>query len=217
MHSQRFRAGISGGLTVTDVDGADIRDSDNDFNKIGLTLGGIVTTSLNANWKGQMELNFTQKGSLSPPDSNNNGYYKIAFSYVEIPVLVKRKIRFNIRKKPVERMDFEFGLSYGRMVAASLVGSSNYNLPVSRKYINFNDVSLLAGVDYNFSRNVFLCVRYSNSIIPVIRRNAPTNFNYTYTLNRGNNLVFQFALKILFGSAGKVGEVQKPPPPPDEQ
>jgi hypothetical protein len=217
MHAQRFRAGISGGVNITDIDGADTRDNDNDFNKLGLSFGGIVTTSLNAKWNGQMELNFTQKGSLQPPDSNNNGYYKIAFSYVEIPVLVKRKIRFTIRKKPVEKMDFETGLSYGRVVNASLVGNSNYNLPVSSKYINYNDVSVLAGVNYYFTRNVFLCFRYSNSLIPVIRRNAPTYFNYTYTLNRGNNLVFQFALKILFGSAGKVGEVQKPPPPEDGQ
>jgi hypothetical protein len=217
MHAQRFRAGISGGVTISDINGADTRDNDNDFNKLGITLGGIVTTSLNTKWKGQMELNFTQKGSLQPPDSNNNGYYKIAFSYIEIPVLVKRKIRFSIRKKRVERMDFEFGFSYGRIIAASLVGNSNYNLPVSSKYINFNDVSLLAGLDYNFSQNFILCVRYSNSVIPVIRRNAPTNFNYTYTLNRGNNMVFQLSFKVLFGTAGKVGKVQEPPPPPDEQ
>ncbi|MGZ4100138.1 MAG: porin family protein, partial [Bacteroidia bacterium] len=123
-YAQRFRAGFTAGLVASDIDGADTRDNDNDFHKVGFTAGGLVNSKVGNKSTFQLELNFIQKGSTQPPDSNNNGYYKIAFSYIEIPVLIKRKIYFTIRKKPVNKIDLETGLSIGRMITRTIIGSS---------------------------------------------------------------------------------------------
>lgn len=171
-YSQKFNAGISTGLTVSDIDGADTRDSDNDFHKVGITVGALMNTQLTKKSIFQFEINYMQKGSLQQPDSLNNGYFKIALGYVEIPILIKRQIYFNWKQKRVNKIDIEFGLSYGRMVHNDVVGSANYILPATSQYYNYNDVSALLGVDYNFTRNLYLCLRYSNSLVPTIKKNA---------------------------------------------
>lgn len=201
LKAQRFNAGFSVGLCATHINGADTRDGDNDFHKVGFTAGGLVNTPITKKSTFQFEINFIQKGSTQPPDSNNNGYYKIALAYVEVPLIIKRRINFTIRKKPVSKVDLEAGVSFGRMISRSVVGSTNYNLPTPDKYFNKNDISLLVGANYNFSKNVYFCLRYSNSVIPAIKRNTP-NINFiTYTFNRGNNMVIQFCFKFVFGAA----------------
>jgi hypothetical protein len=205
--AQQFRAGFSGGLVATDIDGADSRDGDNDFHKLGFTLGGIVNTPINKKNTFQFEINFIQKGSMQPPDSNNMGYYKIALSYIEVPVLIKRRIYFTIRKKPVSKFDLEYGFSAGKLLQHSATGNNNYSLTSSKNAFNPFDISLLAGADYNISKNVYFCFRYSNSVIPAIKRNTP-NLNFiTYTFNKGNNMVFQFSFKFVFG-----GKAEDPAP-----
>ncbi len=205
MQAQRFRVGFTGGLCVTDIDGADTRDSDNDFHKPGFTVGGILNMPLNEKRSFQFEINYIQKGSTMPPDSLNNGYYKIALDYVEMPFLIKQRVKFNLRKKPVTQLDLEGGVSVGRMIRHNVTGSTNYGIISSDNLFNKTDLSLLFGADYNFSKNFYFCVRYSNSVIPSIKRNAP-NLNFiTYTFNRGNNMVWQFSFKFLFSSVGEKG------------
>jgi hypothetical protein len=118
---------------------------------------------------------------------------------VEIPLLFKRHIRFNFKKKPFTKIDLEGGVSYGKMVQRKVIGNSNTQLSNTAPYYNTNDVSLLVGADYNFSKNVYFCFRYSNSVIPVIKRNALRPGFISYTYNKGNNLVFQFSFKFVFG------------------
>lgn len=197
--AQKFNAGFSLGLCATDISGAGTRDGDSDFHKIGFTAGGLINTPINKKNVFQFEINFIQKGSSQPPDSNNNGYYKIALAYVEVPLLVKRHVTFTLKKKPVNKVDLEAGASIGRMISRTVVGNTNYNIATPDKLFNRTDISILLGADYNFTKNVYFCFRYSNSIIPAIKRNTP-NLNFiTYTFNRGNNMVFQFSFKFVFG------------------
>ncbi len=212
--AQTFKAGFGGGLVVSDIDGADTRDTDNDFHKIGFTIGGVVNTRIAKRTLLQFELNYISKGSLQPPDSLNNGYYKIALGYIEIPVLIRQQIYFNWKGKKINKIDLEAGVSYGKMVQRQVVGSSNYTLNNTAQYYNTNDVSVLVGADYNFTRNVCFCFRYSNSVIPAIKRNAIRPGFASYSFNKGNNLVFQFSFKFLFGGKEKAvapaPEVQTP-------
>lgn len=203
IHAQKFNAGFSGGLVVSDIDGADTRDTDNDFHKLGFTVGGIVNTQLTKKTLLQFEINYIQKGSMQPPDSLNNGYFKIALGYVEIPLLVRRQIYFNWKGKKINKIDLEAGVSYGKMVQRKVIGNMNYVLNNTDEYYNTNDVSVLIGADYNFTKNVLFCFRYSNSVIPAIKRNAIMPGFYTYNYNKGNNLVFQFSFKFLFGAKQK--------------
>jgi hypothetical protein len=209
---QRFKGGFTIGLDATDVNGADTRDTDNDFSKLGFTAGGIISTSLSPKTVFQVEFNYIQKGHLDKPDSMNNGYSKIALQYVEIPFLIKHRVNFTIRKKQVSRLDLEAGASIGRLVNYSIIGASNYKIYSGPELFNFYDASILVGADYNLSRNVCFSLRYSNSVIPVIKKNAANVKLLTNTFNKGNNMVFQFAFKFLFGGP----KPEETPPVPVE-
>jgi hypothetical protein len=89
------------------------------------------------------------------------------------------------------------------MVQRKVIGNNNYVISNTAQYYNTNDVSLLVGADYNFTKNVIFCFRYSNSVIPVIKRNAIRPGFYSYAYNKGNNLAFQFSFKFLFGAKQK--------------
>jgi hypothetical protein len=202
LNAQRFKAGINVGLLASDINGADTRDKDNDFSKLGFTAGFLVNTQISKKNKFQLELNFIQKGSQQRPDSMGNGYYKIALSYVEVPLIIRRQIYFTKRQVPVNRIDLEAGVSVGRMVSHYVVNSSNTVFTGYDNLFNSTDVSLLIGADYNISKHIVFCLRYSNSVIPAIKRNTPNVHFITYTFNRGNNMVLQFTFKFVFG--GKV-------------
>ncbi len=198
--SQNFNAGFQLGLTVTEINGANTSLNRRGFHKVGFTGGGVANVKVAKKTLVQFEINFTQKGSLQPPDSLNNGYYKIALGYIEIPLLIRQQIFFNWKGRKINKIDFELGASYGKMIQRTVYGNTNYQLNNTQDYYNTNDVSILAGVDYNFTKNVCFNFRYSNSVIPAIKRNALTPGFISYTFNRGNNQVFQFGFKFLFGT-----------------
>jgi hypothetical protein len=68
-------------------------------------------------------------------------------------------------------------------------------------YLHKTDVSLLAGLGYNFSEHFSFCFRYSNSIILVFKRNSASPMLLTSTVNNGNSLVLHFILQFMFGAA----------------
>ncbi|MGZ6413452.1 MAG: outer membrane beta-barrel protein [Bacteroidia bacterium] len=108
---QRFVPGLLVGLDATDIVGMDPRDTD--YHKAGFLAGGLVSTKLSEKNSLQFEIRYIQKGSTQPADSSNNYIFrKFSFDYVEVPLILKHKIKFNINKKPVDRFFIEAGLSY---------------------------------------------------------------------------------------------------------
>lgn len=199
--AQRFRAGLTAGAVATDVAGAGTRDNFTHFNKLGFTAGGIVNTTLNEKNVFQLEINYVQKGSLQRPDSANNDYFKLSFNYVEIPLIFRRHLHFTLFKKPSTRFDLEGGVSVGRLIYSELIGNTNYTQSIDPKNFNKTDVSILAGIDYNFNSNLYFCLRYSNSVIPVTKKNPAPGPALVYlpaAFNQGNNLAFQFSFKYIF-------------------
>jgi hypothetical protein len=193
-----FRAGMSIGFTDSNIGGTHTYRGRH-FRKAGGTAGLFVNTRLSEKNVLQFEMNYTMKGSTQPPDSNNYGFFRISLDYVEVPVLIKHRMRFTMFKKLRENYDFEAGLSYGRLVRSTVYGEANYAIPGASRSFNTDDISILLGLDYNFSDNFYFCLRYSNSVVPAIHRSA---FNYNvvrYTFNSGNNMCFQLVLKFLFG------------------
>lgn len=201
--SQTFNAGLGAGLTVSEINGANTDPSRRGFHKLGVTAGGVANFRIAKKTLFQFEINYIQKGSMQPPDSLNNGYYKINLGYIEIPLLFRQQIFFNWKGKKVNKVDLEFGASYGKMFHRTVIGNTNYQLNNTEPYYNTNDVSLLAGVDYNFTNNICLNVRYSNSVIPAVKRSTLVNGLVSQTFNRGNNMVFQFGFKFLFTTKKK--------------
>ena len=197
----RFKVGLLAGAVATDVKGMDLRDADNDFNKLGFTIGGFVQSAFTKTLTGQLEINFIQKGSMQRPDSTNNGYYNLQLNYVEVPLLIKKRIQFAVFKIPTNKFELEAGVSFAKLFY------SNYTVDNSTAYlnpatINSIDVSLLGGVSYNFTKNFTFNIRYSNSIVAPIKHDAQiSNVNFLpYSFNAGNNMVFHFTLKYVFGN-----------------
>jgi hypothetical protein len=201
-NAQTFRAGLTMGAVASDIHGMDTRDRDDDFNKLGYVIGGIVNTSLDKKNTFQMEMNYIKKGTMQKPDSMNNGYYKLALDYIEVPFLLRHRMHFNIAKKPIDRFDWELGASVGRMVRSSWT-RGNYLYDIDFSKINKTDVSFFLGLNYNISFHSSLSFRYSNSVIPAVKHDVIPGFLIPYYFNTGNNMVFQMSLKLIFGGSAE--------------
>ena len=200
--AQTFRAGFTLGATGTDINSMDTRDGDNDFNKLGYVFGGIVNTSIDKKNVFQMEINFIKKGTLQKPDSLNMDSYKLALDYVEVPLLLRHRMHFNIGKRSIDHFDWEFGASVGRMVR-HVWTKDGQEAPLDLNALNKTDVSLLIGLNYNFSATGSLSFRYSNSVIPAVKHNVIPTYLLPYDFNVGNNMVFQMSVKFVLGGSAE--------------
>ncbi len=197
--SQVFKPGIIIGLSATDVDGSDTRDNDNDFNKAGFTGGGSLNIKLSDKNSLQFEILYTQKGSLQKGDSTGNGYYKLNLNYVEVPLIFKHNIVFNIKKKRIDNFYLEAGPSFGRLVQVHQEGTSAYGGMYVNDFKN-NEFAINLGIGCRIINNLSADIRYCNSITPVVTQNS-NNFSssfFWYTFNKGNNLGWCFTLRYVF-------------------
>src|SRR5262245_46820191 len=124
VYSQRFNGGITAGLLASDLVGLDSYDTD--FNKAGLTFGGLVNTHISPKGLLQFELYYIQKGSNQLPDSANNYYdtFKLNLDYVEGALLYKHRIPVIVNKKPLDRVELEAGPSFGFRVRIKQTGTA---------------------------------------------------------------------------------------------
>jgi len=210
--AQYFRAGLLAGVNITDVNGMDTKDFDNDFKKFGFIGGGYVNVHFNNKTMLQMEIAYSQKGSQIPPDTNigtfnNNNYYTLKLSYITVDLALRRNIHINLGKNPTDKFSIEGGLSAGYLFhyyfqAQSIV----YNLA-----LNTSDFGAFAGFAYDFSDNFCIDLRYYNAITSIFS-NEGSNSQWLYygSWNRGHNLAFQITFKYTFGSS-KQPETVKPP------
>ncbi len=201
LRAQHFMTGLSLGPVVSDVQGTDTRDYDNDFAKLGYTGGLFVNRTFGRNDILQLEINYIQKGAEQTPDSTNNGFFKLVLNYVEVPLVWRHRIRVNMNRKFYNNFEWELGASGGYLFSFSQ-NVSGYNLPLDRSSLNSVDISAIFGINYLISRNWYFGVRYTNSVIPVLRRNAiPAQVlsSYPLTFNNGNNRVLEFCLRYVFG------------------
>jgi hypothetical protein len=195
------------GPAITDIDGADLTDNDNDFHKLGFSIGGLVNQKIGKHALAQMELAFIQKGSSQPVNLDSSGRYlfvpyTINLNYLDVSLLVKQGLGYS-KKANYDKFGVEFGLTMGNLVGSSFKDSSNM-LIKGLTSINKFDLELLAGVYYNFTPGFFLDVRYSNSIIHAIKHDAGFVNVYPYfTFQKGNNMVFQITLGFEFGNKKK--------------
>lgn len=201
--AQQFRVGLLAGVNITDVDGMDPVDFDNDFHKFGFTIGGYVNVHIAEKTMLQMEIAYSQKGSSFPPDTslanfNNNNYYLLQLNYLNVDLALRHNIHVNMGKNPTDRFSIECGVSTGYLFhyfysAQSIV----YSLPLRTL-----DISPFVGFSYNFSDNFCIDLRYYNSATSIFDPNGVTNTQFLYygSWNRGHNLNFQITFKYTFGS-----------------
>jgi hypothetical protein len=213
--SQTFKVGLLGGVNITDVDGMDPVDNDNDFKKFGFAFGGFVGVHLAPKTMLQMEISYSQKGSQFPPyvdtttiaTSNTNpnpnqnlinGFeYKLRLNYINVDVAIRHNIQINFGKSPVDRFSIEGGASVGYLFHYFYeVNEINYILPLKT-----TDISAFVGFSYNFSENFCIDLRYYNSILSIFQSDGASNSQWLYygSWNRGHNLDFQITFKYTFG------------------
>jgi Outer membrane protein beta-barrel domain len=197
--AQKFTPGIIAGALATDVVGID--PTDTDFHKVGFTLGGLLNAKLSDKNSLQFEILYTRKGSLQPADSSNNYVlYNLSLDYIEVPVLYKRKIQFNIGKKTMDRFYLEIGPSFGRLLKTTINTNGNYYFAGNFKK---NEIAINLGAGAKLINNLYFNVRFSNSILSVVDHLNPDNGFFFATFNKGHNMVFSFTLRYLFDTTTK--------------
>ncbi|HXP50146.1 MAG TPA: outer membrane beta-barrel protein [Bacteroidia bacterium] len=208
VQAQRFRVGVVAGAAITDIAGADLVDNDNDFVKAGLIVGGLVNTKIGATTQMQLEISFIQRGSQVLPDTTHmNDYYIMNLNYINVSLSVRQPIHININRKMTDKYGLIFGLTYGSLLSYSYtIQGLNYLAD-----LNTTDANAFFGFYYNFTPNFFFDLRYSNSFIPVIKRDGYNQSFYPWfnSWNAGDNMAFELRLGYTFGSNG---ETSKPAP-----
>ena len=158
IQAQNFGGGIILGVSSSQVGG----DNLSGFNKAGLLTGVFANKSISEFLSFQMEMNYIQKGSNNPDMNNyqhkNLGVADISLSYIEVPLLLKyhqsNKLQIELGMQTAYLINGYYNDSYGEI---------EYNIPPFAKY----DIGLLLGVNYQYSENISLNTRLSNSILPI--------------------------------------------------
>ncbi len=201
-------AGVSAGALVSDVQGMDTRDYDNDFYKAGFTVGAFVNREFGDKNILQLEVNYIQKGTEQPRDSNGN-YFIFTLNYIEVPLLIRHRMHLSVNKQLFNNFEWELGASAGHLFSNSY-NSNGYNLPIEANSLNYTDISVLLGINYILPSGFYFGVRYSNSVIPVIKHGAipaQSFSSYNFAFNNGNNMVYQFCLKYVIGGGKETKEL----------
>ena len=86
LHAQNIRAGIIGGINITQVDGDEVYG----FHKYGFSAGTAAIFPLSDRFSISIENIYNQKGSLQKPRSNDsiNGAYHLILNYVDVPIMI---------------------------------------------------------------------------------------------------------------------------------
>jgi hypothetical protein len=183
LSAQNFHAGLIAGISTTQVAG----DQLSGFNKVGIIAGGFVNAKAGEKTSLQMEILFIQKGSRKPVDTdNNNEFYVMRISYIEVPLLFKWQA--------AQKFNIEAGPSFGTLVFSEEEREWGVYEPIIpfKKF----DLSGNIGLSYLLTDNLDVNVRLSNSVIPI--RDFPQGYSFAF-FDRGQyNTVLAFTLHYQF-------------------
>jgi hypothetical protein len=228
--AQTFQAGFYIGATMTDIPGTDNIDNDADFEHLGFTIAGTVSTQISPKTKLQMEIRFFQRGAQQNPAVDTtygvtgniqnvqyNDYFTMTLNYVDVVIGVKRQIHFNLRHAATDRYGIEGGVSLGTLVGYSYsVQSVNYTLDLA-----LLDISPYVGIYYNVTPHFYIEGRYSNSINSAVKADNNANnlgfYNLYYgSWDAGHNVGFSLTLGFNFGGHPAKPADNTPPPAPKD-
>lgn len=202
---ERFRAGIIAGLAGTELAG--YNPGKLTFRKAGIVGGGMVNARFNNRNSFQFEILYSQKGSQQKADTlaNDTTFNRLALDYLEVPFIFRRNLKINVHKKNTNRLAFEIGPSVGFLSRIKSIdnGYPGYIEPGRFRKL---ELALHIGMSYTLLENFMFNVRYSNSIIPVIKNAQEINTFFRYTFYKGDNMGFEFTLRYLFGKADPIVE-----------
>jgi len=162
----RFRAGAVLGLTASQIDG----DLSAGYNKLGFQGGLRVISRLKGHMEASMEILYSQRGcqnELVPSDYDPNPF-ALTLNYIEVPVQWHYNdwlIEYDDEKLNYHRVSFNAGLSYARLFSSKVDDDFNWLNGVSPDYLEKNDLSIVLGANFFFSRHFGLTVRWNRSLV----------------------------------------------------
>lgn len=177
-----FSGGIELGVSSTQLSG----DALSGFDKFGLSAGPYVRTTFSEKSSARLGILYLNKGSKKNANPKNGDLiiYAIRLNYVEVPITYSYSIH-NIRA--------EGGLAVGRLISSSELGTDgrerDFVFPFEKM-----DYSVIVGVNYFFSENIFVNGRWSQSVIPV--RKSPSVVNSGSFYEAG---MYNTALQFMIG------------------
>ena len=183
---QRFKAGLTFGLTASQING----DDSAKFNKLGITAGLKAITILTPKSDLVIELLFSQRGSRTDFGKNSGIPQRfINLQYIEVPIIYTLKDWYQ-EEEDYYKMHFQLGLSYGRLFGSSF---ENSPLEVAAPFFRENDFSWLTGITFHTNAHFGFFARYTRSINLLFKSNE-TNPNVnsllSFFLTFGGTYVF---------------------------
>jgi hypothetical protein len=176
LYAQEFEGGLLGGFTGSQIDG----DTYGGYNKLGLTAGAWVRRNMKNKQSWQLEIKYINKGASNNYTSLKQVYYKVALSYIEIPVF----FQYHFYKV----YSAEFGLASAYIFSGKIDGDgSGYKDPVTP--FNQFDYSGLIGLNYYVTKTICVNMRFSYSLIPIIKLQSTIRPNYFLDKGQYNNLL----------------------------
>jgi hypothetical protein len=156
LFGQNFFASAHGGANFAQIDG----DNSAGFNKIKPSFGFRIDYPIKATSDVSFELNYSGRGAKGKYNPLN-----IDLNYIEIPLMFSFRDWY-LENEKYDKVRLDVGASYGYLFSLS-TGST----PISDLAENSNkgDLMLLGGVAYMFTSHVGISVRYSRSVIPILK------------------------------------------------
>ncbi|NBG64637.1 porin family protein [Acidiluteibacter ferrifornacis] len=156
-YSQVFDAGIKAGVASSQISG----DGYSGFHKAGIVAGGFARMNLSDRSHFQFEITFTQKGSRRNPKTSegDDDFFLLRLDYIEIPLLFLYDYK---------NFTFEVGPYFSTLVNEYMEDEfGTTSIPEGFDQFSRFDLGLSAGISYNFTEQLIMNWRFSNSIVPV--------------------------------------------------
>jgi len=179
---ERFKAGIVGGLNVSQIRG----DDTGGFNKIGLIGGLRVNTVLKDKMDITLEIVYSERGSKN--DITEPVDVEINLQYVEVPVLFNYKDWY-VEDKDYYKVQASAGFAYSRLIDAEINGTT---LLHQVEDLTENDFSFVIGAEFFFGKKFSLSGRWHTSINLLHNPDNEPNPNQRLAGLRPHYLSFRF-------------------------
>jgi hypothetical protein len=156
-YSQVFNAGVKAGVAASQISG----DGYSGFNKAGIIIGGFARINLKDRSHLQFEITYTQKGSRRNPktDQGDVDFFLLRLNYIEIPLLYLYDYK---------NFTFEVGPYFSTLISQHIEDEfGTVNIPNGNNQFKDFDLGLSAGIAFNFTEELIMSWRFSNSIVPV--------------------------------------------------
>jgi len=169
VESQTFKAGVIGGLNVSQMDG----DNHTGWEKLGVQFGAKAIAKISDRFHINIELLYNQKGArirtspgLDRPD------YTIGVNFMEVPLLID--LQFGKVSNDHFKHHFIGGVGYARLLGANFKESPNSIISFKPFENDFEkgEISPILGYSYYFTENIAVDFRYSFAVSKLFIRDG---------------------------------------------